>query len=332
VSEILFGSDGVPVKFGIPIGDLVLGGPGQQSDGSGTANEINKIYPNGGVNEDVTNGFCTTVAASSVDSSHTCAPSPGIAPISVALNIGITPAGAPLSSPLADATGASGQFNISLADFPPGAAGGDPGTGQTYTVPAFNLTAKAGDQSVSLQNATQAVNDVIPVTGVVVVADTGNNQLTLGSPVQRNLVGNLGGPGTYNITGLQNDQQWCFTVADVNVAGFPTMGATWGAGGVFASPNVCATPSQIDGFLNRSTCFIATAAYGDEWDPRLETLRQFRDQVLDAFAPGRAFVDWYYSWSPGAAHWLMANPSYKAIVRVVLLPLVEAARMALWMR
>ena len=111
-----------------------------------------------------------------------------------------------------------------------------------------------------------------------------------------------------------------------------TTDANWDTSLIAPVTAACATPSQIDGFLNRSTCFIATAAYGEEWDPRLETLRQFRDQVLERIAIGRAFVEWYYSWSPTAAHWLLANPSYKAIVRMALLPLVEGARVSLWLR
>ena len=42
-------------------------------------------------------------------------------------------------------------------------------------------------------------------------------------------------------------------------------------------------------------CFVATIVYGDENAPEVETLRDFRDDVLLESAAGRAFVDFYYS-------------------------------------
>jgi hypothetical protein len=42
-------------------------------------------------------------------------------------------------------------------------------------------------------------------------------------------------------------------------------------------------------------CFIATAIYGDRYVPQIETLRQYRDNVLMKSVSGRAFVRLYYS-------------------------------------
>lgn len=44
-----------------------------------------------------------------------------------------------------------------------------------------------------------------------------------------------------------------------------------------------------------SSCFIATAVYGDRNAPQVQTLREFRDEVLTRSKAGRAFIDFYYS-------------------------------------
>jgi hypothetical protein len=49
------------------------------------------------------------------------------------------------------------------------------------------------------------------------------------------------------------------------------------------------------GANNSEKCFIATAVYGDKDAPEVETLRQYRDNVLMQSTPGRAIVDFYYS-------------------------------------
>jgi hypothetical protein len=46
--------------------------------------------------------------------------------------------------------------------------------------------------------------------------------------------------------------------------------------------------------FNSSDCFIATTVYGDENIPQVQTLREFRDNVLMQSFAGRAFVDFYY--------------------------------------
>mgnify|MGYP006279846107 CR=1 FL=1 len=44
-----------------------------------------------------------------------------------------------------------------------------------------------------------------------------------------------------------------------------------------------------------SDCFVATAVYGDASAPEVQTLRDFRDNVLMQSAAGRTFVHFYYS-------------------------------------
>ncbi len=78
--------------------------------------------------------------------------------------------------------------------------------------------------------------------------------------------------------------------------------------------------ASINQFLNRSRCFIATAAYRSPDAPAVSMLRNFRDQILDASWLGRAFVQSYYRWSPPAAEWLYLHPAFRGPVLLLLLP------------
>ncbi len=87
--------------------------------------------------------------------------------------------------------------------------------------------------------------------------------------------------------------------------------------------------TSIQGFLSRSNCFIATAAFGSGDEVPVEMLREFRDRVLLKFSLGEKFVDWYYSWSPWAALWLEEHPVFRFPVLFLLIPLQAAAWMVL---
>lgn len=76
-------------------------------------------------------------------------------------------------------------------------------------------------------------------------------------------------------------------------------------------------------------CFIATAAYGSPMAGELDTLRHFRDEVLAQSAPGRAFIASYYRWGRFLAAWIADKPSLRAVFRVLLVPLVWLAELAL---
>jgi hypothetical protein len=49
------------------------------------------------------------------------------------------------------------------------------------------------------------------------------------------------------------------------------------------------------GEVENDDCFVATVVYGNANAPQVQALRGFRDTVLMQSAPGRAFVNFYYS-------------------------------------
>ncbi len=88
--------------------------------------------------------------------------------------------------------------------------------------------------------------------------------------------------------------------------------------------------SNVYGFLpSDQRCFIATAAFQSRDAIPVQMLREFRDRVLLQFEPGRAFVGWYYGWSPRAADWLDAHPPFRLPVLLGLFELQVVAWLCL---
>jgi hypothetical protein len=97
--------------------------------------------------------------------------------------------------------------------------------------------------------------------------------------------------------------------------------------GIFVPPSsvsACSlTPvyaSAVQGFLGKSNCFIATAAFGSGDSPPVLLLREFRDTVLLKFSLGQELIQFYYRWSPSAAEWLIENPVFRLPVLLFLAP------------
>ncbi|CBL45589.1 Hypothetical protein HDN1F_20060 [gamma proteobacterium HdN1] len=72
-------------------------------------------------------------------------------------------------------------------------------------------------------------------------------------------------------------------------------------------------------------CFIATAAFDSYEHDYLHILRNFRDDYLLTNAPGQAFVETYYQYSPPLANWMQDKEGVKAVTRTLLLPVIAAA-------
>ncbi|OGW26617.1 MAG: hypothetical protein A2X56_11295 [Nitrospirae bacterium GWC2_57_13] len=77
--------------------------------------------------------------------------------------------------------------------------------------------------------------------------------------------------------------------------------------------------------LPNEGCFIATATYGYYSAPQVQVLRDFRDRYLLTNAPGRYFVNWYYTAGPVGARFLNEHSWLKPAARVALLPAVGGA-------
>jgi hypothetical protein len=76
-------------------------------------------------------------------------------------------------------------------------------------------------------------------------------------------------------------------------------------------------------------CFIATAAYGTPMAPDVQVLREFRDRALMPSLPGRLVVSAYYRLSPPVANVIRRHEGLRMIVRSMLQPIIEMAKISL---
>ncbi len=88
------------------------------------------------------------------------------------------------------------------------------------------------------------------------------------------------------------------------------------------SGTVVANMAVGDGGGGDRRCFIATAAYGASWEPHVLALREFRDRHLMTNEAGRAFVRFYYRYSPPLADLIGRHDSLRILARSALTPVV----------
>lgn len=193
----------------------------------------------------------------------------------------------------------------------------------------MTLTATPLDGKVKLSNFTPTpTSSLIPLQGMMLFATkSSSSQYPLASAFLKKQKVDSPDAGQYTFEGLDNDTRYCFSLSYINYGGFLSV-----PNPISTQTALCATPSKIEGFLNRSTCFVATAAYGSEMDSHVELLRQFRNQVLLKNPVGVKFVAWYYSWSPKAADYIRERPLLRAAVRYALSPLIITAKVSLWLK
>jgi len=77
-------------------------------------------------------------------------------------------------------------------------------------------------------------------------------------------------------------------------------------------------------------CLIASAAYGSELAPQVQSLRGFRDRIVIKTFAGEQFMQvfnaFYYSFSPSIANAVNSSPALADLTRLIISPLVEALR------
>ena len=134
------------------------------------------------------------------------------------------------------------------------------------------------------------------------------------------------------VSGLENEDLYMFNIATVDeasvVSGFisPT---TLSALSDIEKQRYYSQPGEVVGLLGDKKCFIATAAFGSPLQPKVQLLRQFRDQFLVNNEWGRSFVKAYYRYSPPVAQTIEKSEFLKSVVRGLLWPLVLFADLAL---
>ena len=79
---------------------------------------------------------------------------------------------------------------------------------------------------------------------------------------------------------------------------------------------------------NGGGCLIATATYGTELAPQVQSLRELRDNQLMQTQSGQTFMNgfyqFYYSFSPTVADWERQNPIFKETVKLTITPLITS--------
>jgi hypothetical protein len=86
------------------------------------------------------------------------------------------------------------------------------------------------------------------------------------------------------------------------------------------------TTTSSASFATLSGCFIATAAYGAEWEPEVAMLRHFRDQYLLDNPLGQAAVASYYTMSPSLASLIAGHEPLRQLAQRALSPVIHAVK------
>ena len=75
-------------------------------------------------------------------------------------------------------------------------------------------------------------------------------------------------------------------------------------------------------------CLIATATYGSELAPKVQMLREIRDNQLMNTESGKSFMsgfnELYYSFSPIIADYERENPLFKEVVKIAITPMISS--------
>lgn len=156
-------------------------------------------------------------------------------------------------------------------------------------------------------------------------AETTINRITTGSASKELVTSqDASAPSTENrISGLTNGKRYCLVMANKDVTGIISS-FTPGA-----ADEQCAPVSEVVGLLDGKECFIATAAFGSEMAPEVNTFREFRDRFLLRHAWGKKIIQFYYKHSPYYANQIAESEVAKTLVRAALWPILFFTKMSL---
>jgi M6 family metalloprotease-like protein/uncharacterized repeat protein (TIGR01451 family) len=99
------------------------------------------------------------------------------------------------------------------------------------------------------------------------------------------------------------------------------------------SPMVARSGDTLTAIYNQSPgCLIATATYGSELSPEVQSLRRFRDtRILPTFAGSQfmsVFDSFYYSFSPDVAEYVSRSEAARSLFKVLLYPVIKILSLA----
>lgn len=85
-----------------------------------------------------------------------------------------------------------------------------------------------------------------------------------------------------------------------------------------------------DAKVRGGPCWIATAVYGDPYQPQIETLRDFRDGFMDSSYFGNSITKFYYKTSPPIAKFIQKRYIFRIIFKTFFIkPFVRIAQFIL---
>ncbi|MDI1494910.1 MAG: putative exported protein [Cenarchaeum symbiont of Oopsacas minuta] len=100
-----------------------------------------------------------------------------------------------------------------------------------------------------------------------------------------------------------------------------------GSGTEWDGTRCIASLEDTTGMKEPGGCLIATAAYGTELAPQIQTLREIRDNTLMETSFGTSFMSGfntiYYTFSPTIADWERQNPAFASTVGAFLTPMIS---------
>ena len=163
------------------------------------------------------------------------------------------------------------------------------------------------------------------ITGLA-LGETVSITLILPEPLSDDALWYWYNPATSTFVDITDSVTWSGTTATLSATDGGTLDSDGVENGVIddpVGPSIAAEEEDKEGGGGGGgLCFIATAAYGNYLDPHVQVLREFRDDVLILYRPGRAFVAFYNEYSPPLAQFIHEHEAARTLTRWALTPVV----------